>query len=101
MFPKFSKNLLNSFHVTLAGVFSINKDVIEVHNDKNIKFFYYDFFDLALEAGEGIKKTKMHKLVFEMAVLHLESCFSLVTFPNSHLIIYICQVQLSKILTST
>ena len=39
VFPEFSKDLPDSFHVTLAGTFSINQDVIEIYNDKNIKFF--------------------------------------------------------------
>ena len=40
MFPEFSEDPPGSFHVTLAGVFGINQDVIEVYDDKNIKFFY-------------------------------------------------------------
>ena len=40
MFPEFSEDLLDSFHVTLADVFGINQDVIEVNDDENIKFFY-------------------------------------------------------------
>ena len=40
VFPEFSKNLPDSFYLTLAGVFSVNQNVIKVHNDKNINFFY-------------------------------------------------------------
>ena len=40
VFPEFSKDLSDSFYVTLAGVFSINQDVIKVYNDENIKFFH-------------------------------------------------------------
>ena len=39
VFPEFIKDPPDSFYVTLAGVFGINQDVIEVHNDQNIKFF--------------------------------------------------------------
>ena len=39
VFPKFSKNPPGSFHVTLAGVFDVNHNIIEVHDDINIKFF--------------------------------------------------------------
>ena len=39
VFPEFSKDLPDSFHVTLAGVFGINQDIIKVHDDENIKFF--------------------------------------------------------------
>ena len=40
VFPEFSEDPPDSFYVTLAGVFSVNQDVIEVHNNENIKFFY-------------------------------------------------------------
>ena len=61
-----------------------------VYNNKNIKFFRYDFVDVALEADEAIKKTKRYDLVYDIAVPRLESCFPLVIFPNSHLMICIC-----------
>ena len=54
VFPEFSKDPLNSFHVTLASVFSVNQDIIEVHDNKNIKFFYKNFVDIVLKAGGGI-----------------------------------------------
>ena len=40
MFLKFSKNLLENFHIILAGIFYINQNVIKVQNNENIKFFY-------------------------------------------------------------
>ena len=39
VFLVFSEDPPDSFHVTLAGVFDVNQDVIEVHNHENIKFF--------------------------------------------------------------
>ena len=39
MFPEFSEDLPDSFYVALAGVFSVNQDVIKVYDDENIKFF--------------------------------------------------------------
>ena len=39
VFLKVSKNLLDSFYMTLASIFGINHDVIKVHDDENIKFF--------------------------------------------------------------
>ena len=81
---------MNGFYVIMANVFSINQNVIEIYNIKNIKFFYQNFVDVALKANVDIWKTKIHDLVFEIAVPYLENCFLLVTFPNSHLIIYVC-----------
>ena len=98
MFPQFPNNPPDSFYINLPGIFGVNQDVIKVHNDKNIKFFYQNFIDIVLEVGGSIKMTEKHDLVFEMAIPHLKSYFPLVTIPNSHLIICICQVQLSKTL---
>ena len=39
VFPEFSEDPPDNFHVTLAGVFDVNQDVIKVHDDNNIKFF--------------------------------------------------------------
>ena len=39
VFPEFSEDPPDSFHVNLAGVFGVNQDVIKVHDDENIKFF--------------------------------------------------------------
>ena len=39
VFSEFSKDPLDSFHVTLASVFGVNQNVIKVYNDENIKFF--------------------------------------------------------------
>ena len=73
--------------MTLAGICCLNQDVIEVHNDKKIKFFHQDFVDIFLKAGGGVGKTESHDLILEIAVLRLESCFPLVIFLNSHLMI--------------
>ena len=39
MFLEFSEKPLDDFYITLASVFSVNQNIIKVHNDKNIKFF--------------------------------------------------------------
>ena len=92
MFPKFSKDPPNAFYVTLAGVFGVNQDIIEVHEDENIKMFYLNFVDIALEADEGVEKTKRHDLVLEIAIPCLKNCFPLVILSNSYLMICVCQI---------
>ena len=83
----------------LASIFSVNQDIIKVLNNKNVKFFFENFVDIALKAGGGIGKTEKHKLVLEIAIPRLKTCFLLVTFLNSYVIICLYQVQLSKYLT--
>ena len=98
MFPEFSKDQPDSFCMILADVFGINQNIIKVYNNKNSKFFYLDFVDIALDASKGIEKIERYNLVFEIAILHLEDCFPLITIPNSYLIICVSQVLLYKIL---
>ena len=37
--------LLDGLYMTLAWIFNIDKDVIPINNNKNVKFFKQDFFD--------------------------------------------------------
>ena len=101
MFPEFSKDPSDSFHVTLSGVFGINQDVIKVYNDKNIKFFCKNLVDVSLEAGGGVGNTERHNLILKMAVTYSEGYFPFVILSNSHSLICIHQVQFSKTLGAT
>ena len=98
IFLEFFKNLLNGFYITLVGVFGINQNIIKLNDDKKMQFFCWDFVDIALKASRGIEKTKKHNLVLKIAATYSKVFFSFVTLLNSHLIIYICQVLLSKTL---
>ena len=87
--------------MTLSSVFDVNQNVIKVYNNKNIKFFYQDFVDIALEACGSIVKIEKYDLVIKIAVPQLQDCFLLVIFSNSHSMICIWQFKLSKILDVT
>ena len=39
----------------LALIFSINKDIIQINNNKNIEFLDQDLIDVALEAGWSVR----------------------------------------------
>lgn len=66
----------------LARVFSKNQDV-QINNDKNVKFFSKDFIDIALEAGQSIKKSKKYNLILEMTVSDLKGDYLL--FSQIHI----------------
>ena len=40
--------------MTVTLILSIDEDVIQIHNDKDIKLFSQDLVDIALEAGWSI-----------------------------------------------
>ena len=43
------QHLLHGLFVTLAWIFGIDENVIQVNNDKNIGFFGQDLIDITLE----------------------------------------------------
>ena len=51
VFPQFVQHPLDSIDVSLACILSIDQDVIQVDNHKNVKFFGQDLIDVILEAG--------------------------------------------------
>ena len=55
VFPQFFKNPLNGIDVSLTWVLNVDEDVIEVNNDKDIKFLYQDLVNIALEASRCVK----------------------------------------------
>ena len=66
--PQFFKNLSNGIDVSLALVLGIDKDVIKVNKNKDIKFLGQDLVNIALEAGRCVGQTKKHYLVLEVAI---------------------------------
>ena len=61
--------------MSLPWVFCVDENVIEINNDKDIKFFGQDLVNIALEAGQCIGQLKKHYLVLEVAVSSPESVF--------------------------
>ena len=54
IFPQKVQYPSHGFYVYLAWIFIVDKDVIQIYNDKDIEFFYQNFIDVALEACWGI-----------------------------------------------
>lgn len=87
--------------MTLAWIFSIDEDVIQVDDDKNVKLLGQDLIDVASKANRYIKETERHDLVLEMAVSSLKSRLPFIAFFNSHPIIGAGEIQLGKLLRMT
>ena len=97
VFPQFLKNLSNGIEVSLAWVFVVDEDVIEVNNDEDIEFLGQNFINIALEASRCVGKPKKHYLVFKVAVSSPEDRFLFIAFFYPHLIVSTCEVKLSKL----
>ena len=90
------KNPKHCLDVAFALIFDVDEDIIQIHNNKDIKFFRKDLIDVALECCRSVGQSKKHYLIFEVAVSGPKSSFSLIFFANSHLVIGACEVKLRK-----
>ena len=52
--PETIKHPPHRFHLTLALVLGIDEDVIQVHDNEDIKLFCQDLIDITLEAGRSV-----------------------------------------------
>ena len=96
---EFLQSVENPTHfldVAFSFVFGVDKVIIQIHNDKDIKFFCKDLIDIALKCCRNIGKSKKYYLIFKITVSSLESSFLLISFVNSHLVIGTSKVKLDK-----
>lgn len=68
-------------------VFNINDDIIKVCNNKDVKFFYHNLVDVALESGQCVVQSKRHHLVLEVVIAGPEGYFPFITFSDPHLMV--------------
>ena len=101
IFPQFRKNLYNNINVTLAWDFGIDENVIEVKNNKDIKFLNQDLVNIALEAGRCIGQPKKHYLVLEMAASSPESRLLFIALFYSHPMVSTCGIEFDELFGST
>ena len=80
-------------------VLSIDENIIQIHNDKDIQLFCKDFTNIALECCRSIGQSKKHHLILKVTVFDLESNFPLTFFTNSYPVISTGKVKLDKLLS--
>ena len=73
--------------MTVFFIFDINKNIVEIYNNKNIKLFHKDLIYVALESGRYINQFEKYYLVLKVAITVSKKCFSFITFLNSYLIV--------------
>ena len=100
VFPQFLENPSNGIDVSLAWVLGVDKDVIEVNNDKNIEFLGQELVNIALEAGRCVGQPKKHYLLFEVAVLSLKSRLLFIVLFYPHPMVNTCEVELGELFCS-
>ena len=60
IFCQFFENLLNGIDVKLVQDFDVDKDVIQINNNKNIKLLGQDFINITLKVGQNVGKSKRY-----------------------------------------
>lgn len=82
----------------LAGILSLDEDIIQVDYDKDIELLGEDLIDISLKASWSLRQTKGHHLVLKVAVSSLKSGLLFVTIANSHPVVDNGEIQLSETL---
>ncbi len=97
IFLSLVQNWLKSFYIVFFFIFGIDKDIIQVYNNKNIKLLYQDLIDISLKYSWYIDQLKSHYLIFKIALVGSESCLLFIVFLNLHSMINISEIKLGKI----
>ena len=87
---------MHCLDVAFSLVFGVDEDIIQIHNDKDIKLFRQDLLDVALEGYRSVGQSKRYHQILEVAISGPESSFPLISFANSHLVIGTGEVELGK-----
>lgn len=82
-------------------VVGIDRDVLKISYNKDIKFFCQYLIDVSLQTCWCVKKTKWDYLILKITVFNPKSCLSLLFFANSHPMISASQIEFYKSLNLT
>ena len=93
------KNLAYSLDIIFFFIFGINKNVIQIYNNKNIQFFRKNLVNIALKGYQNVDQPKKQYLILKMTISSLKSYFSLIFFTNIYLMIGTYKVELDKLLS--
>ena len=88
---------MHRFDIFFLFVLRVNKNIIQIHNDKVIKLFHKNLIDIALDYCQSIGQSKKHYLILKIVVSGPESSFPLISFANSYPVINTGEVELSKL----
>lgn len=84
MFTQLLEDLLYNFDMTLIQVLSINKNIIQIYNNKNTELFSNNLGNVILKTSKYIEKPKRYDLVFEISIPSLKGSFLFIAFLDSY-----------------
>ena len=88
---------MHCFDMAFSFVFGVDKDIILIHNDKNMELFRKNFMNIALKCCQSVDQSKRHYLIFEVTVFGAKNSFPLIFFANFYLVIGTGEVKLGKL----
>lgn len=80
--------------MSLAFVFGIKKNIIQINKDQNVKFLTQDHINIILKVDQSIKKTKWHYLEVEVTILSSKNCFLFIVFFHFYFMVSIYKIEL-------
>ena len=83
--------------MTISVIISVDGDVVQIHNDENVKLLSKDLVDKSLEACRCVCEPERHHLILKVAVLSPERGLLLISFADSHLMVCTSKVKLGKL----
>ena len=81
-----------------AWPLDIDKDIIKIHNNKDVKLFKEDFIDIALKTGRSVRNFEKYDLILKIPVFYTKNRLLYIGILNSHSMIGANQVILGKAL---
>ncbi len=84
-----------------ALALSIDEDIIKIHYYKDVELLGQDLVDVTLKRGRCVGQSERHDLVLEMAVAGPEGRLLFIVFPDPHLMVGICQIELGEMSSPT
>ena len=87
--------------MTISVIISVDQNVIQIYNDKNVKFLGKNLDDISLEAYWYVCQTKKHHLILKVTLLGPECGFPLVFFADFHSMVGTSELELSQLFSSS
>lgn len=84
--------------MAISFILGIDKNVVQVYNNKDIKLFLQNLINIALEYSWYISQAKKHYIIPNIDIASLENRFAFITFSDPHLIVSIGKVELGEML---
>ncbi len=77
-------------------IFSIDENVVQVYDNKNIEFLRRNLVHVVLESGRCISQSERYYLVFKMAIAGFEGCLLFIAFLNFYPMVGINEIKLDE-----